>query len=184
MRPTHLLLVITFFSSTINAQIYKAKAAGTILSFFSKAPMENISALTKSAIFVLNTTTNIIQLRISVRNFKFKNSLMEENFNEDYLETEKFPNAIFIGKINEPIDYTKNANLKITVTGKLEIHGVTKQKTFEGTIKKSGNEITLTSNFNVNLADYSIKIPSLYAKNISEISNVEVKTILEPYIKK
>jgi polyisoprenoid-binding protein YceI len=109
---------------------------------------------------------------------------MEENFNEDYLETEKFPNAIFIGKINEPIDYTKNANLKITVTGKLEIHGVTKQKTFEGTIKKSGNEITLTSNFNVNLADYSIKIPSLYAKNISEISNVEVKTILEPYIKK
>lgn len=110
MRPTHLLLVITFFSSTINAQIYKAKATGTTLSFSSKAPMENIYAITKNAIVVLNTTTNIIQLRVSVSNFKFKNCLMQENFNEDYLETEKFPNAIFIGKRQNNNFETFNGN--------------------------------------------------------------------------
>lgn len=169
---------------TGKAQILKAKDGTTAISFFSKAPLENIEATTKNAIIILNTITNDLQVRISVQNFKFKNALMEENFNENYLETEKFPNAVFIGKINEKPDYSKEGEIKITVTGKMDIHGVTKEETYQGIIKKNGNEFELISFFKIKLADFNIKIPSLYIKNIAEVVDIEVKTILEPFQKK
>jgi hypothetical protein len=184
MMRTLLLLLITSFLSTLNAQIFKAKDGGTTITFFSKAPMENIDATNKSAIVILNSTSNDIQLRITVQNFKFKNALMEEHFNENYLETEKFPNAIFMGKINEKVDYTKDGETKVTVTGKMEMHGVTKDETYEGIIKKTGNEITLSSTFKVKLVDYNIKVPTIYVKNISEIIDIDLKTVLEPFQKK
>lgn len=180
-------LVLIFFIVTnlvMNAQIFKAKEGGTSITFFSKAPLENIEATNKSALIVLNSVTNDIQIRLSVQNFKFKNALMEEHFNENYMETEKFPNASFLCKINEKVDYLKDGETKVTVTGKMEIHGITKDETYEGSIKKNGNELMLYCNLRVKLVDYNIKVPALYVKNISEIIDIDVKTILEPFQKK
>jgi polyisoprenoid-binding protein YceI len=117
-------------------------------------------------------------------NFKFKNALMEEHFNENYMETEKFPNSTFKGKINEPVDLTKDGETKVTVTGKMEIHGVTKDETYNGTITKSGNDIVIKTKFKIKLADYNIKVPSLYVKNIAEVVDVDVMSTLEPFQKK
>lgn len=175
-------LIIAF--TQINAQIFMAKSGGTQITFFSKSPLEDIDATNKGALIVLNSSTNDLQVKVSISNFKFKNALMEEHFNENYMETEKFPNAVFKGKINEKIDWTKDGESKITITGKMEMHGVTKDETYTGTVKKVGNELTLNGGFKVKVADYGIKVPSLYVKNIAEVVDVDVKSILEPYVKK
>lgn len=166
---------------TTFAQIYKAKDGATNITFFSTSPLEDITATNKGAVIVYNTSSGNIQISVSVINFKFKNALMEEHFNENYMETEKFPKAVFKGKINEAVDLTKDGETKVTVTGKMEIHGVTKDETYDGVITKKGNEVTIKTKFKIKLVDYNIKVPSLYVKNIAEIVDVDVLSILEPH---
>lgn len=192
------LFVLSFFLTlAIQAQIYKAKDGATLISFFSEAPLENIEATNKGAIIVLNTTTNDIQVRVSIQNFKFKNTLMEEHFNENYMETDKkgpndasgaatYPNrnAVFKGKIAEKIDYSKDGEHKVTVPGKMELHGVTRDVTLEGTLTKSGSDIAILSKFRIRVADYNIKVPSMYVKNIAETVDVTINSTLEPFQKK
>lgn len=182
--------------SVFKAQIYKAKEGGTVISFYSKSPLEDIDATNKGAIVVMNTNTNDIQVRLTIQNFKFKNALMEEHFNESYMETNKkvtnasgvvtypYRNAIFKGKINEKIDYTQDGENQVTVTGKMEMHGVTKEETYAGTVTKKGDEIIIKCKFKIKVADYGIQVPSLYVKNIAEVVDIDVNTILEPYQKK
>jgi len=164
------------------AQIYVSKSCE--ISFFSEAPLENIEAINKAAAPILNTATGDIQVRIPIRSFKFKKELMEEHFNENYMETEKFEFSTFKGKINEKIDYTKNGDHKVTVTGKLEIHGVTKDRTFDGTVSIKDGIIVISSKFKVRIADHNIKVPSMYVQNIAEEVEVKINSTLEPYKKK
>ena len=178
-----------------HAQIFTAKTGATSISFFSSAPLENIEALNKGAIIVLKSSTNEIQIRVTIQNFKFKNALMEEHFNENYMETDKkvevngaatYPNryAEFKGKINEPVDYSKEGENKVTISGKLTLHGVTKEVTIEGTLTKQGNEVLIASKFKIKVADYNIKVPSMYVKNIAEEVEVTINSTLEPLQKK
>jgi len=184
MKKLLSIVLLCFSTQYLVAQIYKAKDGGTLISFFSEAPLENIEASNKGAVIVLNSTSNDIQVRVSIQNFKFKNSLMEEHFNENYMETEKFPSGVFKGKINETIDYAKDGENKVSVTGKMEIHGVTKDLVLNGTLTKTGNEMTLISKFKIKVADYNIKVPSMYVKNIAEEVEVSINSILEPFQKK
>ena len=170
--------------SLIKAQIYTAKDGATNISFYSEAPLENIEAVNKSASVVFKSSTADLQMSISIQNFKFKNALMEEHFNENYMETEKYPKCVFKGKINEPVDYTKDGENKVTVTGKLELHGVTKEVTINGTLTKSGVEFKLNSKFKIKVSDYNIKVPSMYVKNIAETVDVTFNAVLEPFKKK
>lgn len=109
---------------------------------------------------------------------------MEEHFNENYIETEKYPKCTFKGKINEPVDYTKEGETKVTVTGMMDLHGVSREVTMDGTIKKVGDNLHLYSKFPIRVEDYKIKVPSMYVKNIAETVDVTFKTVLEPYKKK
>ena len=109
---------------------------------------------------------------------------MEEHFNENYMESQKFPNAVFKGKITEKVDFTKDGETKVNVAGKLEIHGVTKEVTLPGTVTVKGNEIKVYAKFPIKVAEYDIKVPSLYVKNIAEVVDVTVNSVLEPFQKK
>ncbi len=184
MKKVIPVLFSLLFTSFLTAQIYTAKKGGTAISFYSEAPMENIEAMNKSATIVLKSSTNDIQIRLSIQNFKFKNGLMEEHFNENYMESDKYPYCEFKGKINEPIDYTKEGENAVTVTGKMTLHGVTKDVTLNGTLTKTGNDLKLYAKFPLSVADYNIKVPSMYVKNIAEVVDVTFNAILEPYQKK
>ncbi|MCW3075460.1 MAG: hypothetical protein JWO32_69 [Bacteroidetes bacterium] len=184
MRIFILLCLYMLANTQLRGQIFKAKDGGTIISFYSKSPLEDIEAVNKGAIVVMNTNTNDIQVRVTIQNFKFKNGLMEEHFNENYMESQKYPNAIFKGKVNEKTDFSKDGDHKVTVTGKMEIHGVTKEETYAGTLSKKGNEITVKCKFKIKVADYGIQVPSLYVKNIAEVVDIDVNTTLEPFVKK
>lgn len=178
----HFLAAAIFFHAICtDAQIYTAKAGSTNITFYSEAPLENIEATNKSASIVLKTSTNDLQVGVTIQNFKFRNALMEEHFNENYMESDKYPKATFRGKINETVDYQKEGEQRVTVTGKMEIHGVTRDVTMDGTINKSGQDLKLVSKFKVKVADYNIKVPSMYVKNIAEVVDVTFDTVLEPY---
>lgn len=180
------ILIVTalFFYITGFSQIFIAKDGTTLIHFYSKSPLEDIDAANKGAVIVLNTTTGDLQVRVTIQNFKFKNALMEEHFNENYLESTKFPNCIFKGKINEKVDFTKDGENKVTVTGKMDLHGVSKDVTIEGLLTKKGAEIILDSKFQIKVADYNIQVPSLYVKSIAEVVDVTLTSTLEPFVKK
>lgn len=182
MKKKIITILCIAISTSINAQIYIAKNCE--ISFFSSAPIENIEAINKVAKPILNASTGDIQLKIAMIAFVFEKALMQEHFNENYIETEKFPNTIFKGKINEKIDYLKDGETKVTVTGKISMHGVEKEKTIDGILTVKGEEIGLSAKFNMHIADYNIKVPSLYVTNIAEDVEVKLKALLEPYKKK
>lgn len=171
-------------SFTANAQLYKGKPDGSTISFFSKSPLEDITAINKKVSVVVKTTTNDIQFAVPMISFKFPKPLMEEHFNENYVESPKFPTSTFRGKINETIDFTKDGEHKVTVKGTLELHGVTKEIEVPGMIIIKGNELLVNADFKIKVADYNIKVPSLYVQNIAEVVDVKVNATLEPFVKK
>jgi len=145
------------------------------LTLFSEAPMENIEAVSKSAYGVINVNTGEIQFGVSIRSFKFRKALMQEHFNENYMESDKFPAARFKGKLNSPIDITKEGEFQVTATGDLEVHGITKKRSISGTVKVLNGRIDLNSIFDVKCQDHNIKIPSLVFKNIAETLKITLK---------
>ncbi|HQQ92907.1 MAG TPA: YceI family protein [Bacteroidia bacterium] len=183
-RSVFLFTLISILCIRLDAQIYMAKEGSTSISFFSSAPLEDIEALNKGAVIVYNATSGNIQIRVSIQNFKFKNALMEEHFNENYLESSKYPNAEFRGKINETPDLSKDGENNVTVSGTMDMHGVKKDVVLKGVLTKAGNLLKISSKFKIKIADYNIEVPSMYVKNIAEEVEVTINSTLEPYQKK
>src|SRR5690242_744137 len=126
-----LQLILLFTAAFCKAQVYTAKSGSA--SFYSEAPLENIEANSSSVQSILNTTTKSVAFIISIRSFQFKKDLMQEHFNEKYMESDKFPNATYSGKINEDLDLSKDGTYDVTSTGKITMHGQEKQITVPGT---------------------------------------------------
>lgn len=175
-------LAIISASTFLNAQIYMGKTCE--IKIFSDGPIEDIDAKNTTSKPILNTATNDIAIKITIKGFDFDKELMEEHFNEKYMESDKYPYATFAGKINEKIDYTKEGTHKVTVTGKLKIHDVEKERTIDGTLSVKGGEILIDSKFIVALKDHNVEIPTLVAHNISETIEVTLKSTLTEYVKK
>jgi hypothetical protein len=182
-KITHFILfasMVLFCKSTF-AQLMKGDKS--TVSFYSKTPLEDIDAKNTNIVSVMNTASKDIQIQVVAKGFVFKSALMQEHFNENYMESEKFPISTFKGKINETVDYTKDGVTKVSATGKLNMHGVTKEVTITGTITLKGDAVTIDAKFPIKLEDYEIKVPSLYVKNIAETIDVTMSTTLLPFKK-
>lgn len=164
------LLVIGFQSK---AQLFTTSTGQ--VSFFSKTPMEDIDATNKSVSSIINTATNEVAVQMRITNFVFPNKLMQEHFNENYLESEKFPSATFKGKIKESVNLTVAGTYPITVSGSATIHGVTRPIDLRGTIVSTGSTLALTCQFEVKLIDYNVKIPKIVFAKIAEVIKVSSK---------
>ena len=161
------------------SQLYTGKSYE--VSFFSDGPIEDISAVSKSAQAMMNTAKNTIALKVTIKGFHFEKQLMEEHFNEKYMESDKYPYAEFSGTIKDSVDYKKDGVYKVTVLGKLKMHGVEKERTIPGTITVKGGVITVDAKFDVALKDHNIEIPTLVAQNIAEVVAVTVKLTLTEF---
>jgi polyisoprenoid-binding protein YceI len=142
--------------------------------FFSSSPLEDIEAKSNTVVAVYNTTKNEVGAKISIKSFSFKDKLMEEHFNENYLESDKYPFATLTGKIAEPIDLSKDGTYNATVNATLEIHGVKQVRGIKCTFTVKGEQIIVKSVFEVKLADYKIKIPKMVVMNIAETIKVDL----------
>jgi hypothetical protein len=151
-----------------------------LTSFSSETPLENIHAENKKSQAILNSTTGEIAIRMNMKEHTFPNKLMQEHFNENYIESDKYPTATFSGKLDKAIDYTKDGEYEASATGKFTVHGVTNTRTITGKVTVTGGRISLTSTFQVSLADHKIEVPQIVFVKIAQ--NIQVKTqyILQP----
>ncbi|MGB8190444.1 MAG: YceI family protein [Chitinophagaceae bacterium] len=150
------------------------------ISFYSKATLENIEAHNRSVTAVLDSKTGNIQFLALIKGFEFEKALMQEHFNENYLESTKHPKAEFKGQItnNGDINYAKDGTYNAHVKGKLTVHGETRDAEADGTVTVKGGKVQMQSDFNVQLADYKIKNDKM--NNISNTIKVSVNCTLEP----
>lgn len=179
-----LLFVCTLYLpiANTNAQIYATASGKT--TFYSTARLEDIEATSKNTNVVLNTTTNEVLFKVLISSFVFKNGLLQEHFNETYMESDKNPYAQFKGKINETINYAVAGEYAVTVRGSLLIHGVSVDRTIPGTLKITQGSITLVSNFIVPVSAHRIDIPNDKISNIAQDIEVSVYAVCPPYVKK
>lgn len=154
------------------------------VNFFSEAALENIAAVTKNGTSVITTAKNEFFFLVPIKSFEFKSSLMQEHFNENYMESDKYPDARFVGKVNEAIDWNKDGVYNVTVTGKLTVHGEAKDRTINGIITIKNGTISIQSKFNIACKDHGIKIPSMMTEKIAEVVEVTVSGAYAPFVKK
>lgn len=151
------------------------------ISFEASVPaFEEVKAKNTGASCVLNTKTGEIASLALMKGFKFKVALMEEHFNENYIESAKYPKATFKGKI-ENFDLSKitsTAN-NYTIKGKLELHGKLKDIVITAKIKKGKDGIEIVSDFSVNTDDFDIEIPSVVSKKVTKKVNVQFEFVLK-----
>lgn len=175
MKTYVYFFAILFLSVSSFAQ-KTLKSSKATISFYSHTPIEDIEAKSDKASSVLNTATNQLAFLVLNTSFTFSNSLMQEHFNEKYMESEKYPKSSFSGKINEAMDWIKEGDTKVTVTGKLTVHGVTQDRTIPATISIKQGKITAKSEFMVKTADHKIEIPQLVWEKIAEEIKINVLT--------
>jgi polyisoprenoid-binding protein YceI len=138
-----------------------------MIKFYSHATIEDITATNEKGTALFDAGTNAIALMVPINQFVFAKSLMQEHFNEKYLESERYPRSTFQGRI---IGYNPETGTEQTVSaqGKLTIHGVTRDVTIPGQITRTDTGLKMTSKFVVELKDYKVEIPRLMWQNIAE----------------
>lgn len=154
----------------VQSQIYMGQKC--IITFFSETKLENIDATNTVTKPVFNSKNGSFAIKAQQTSFVFKSAFMQEHYNENYIESEKFPFATFTGKVNEAIDYAVPGKYDVTITGNIDMHGVQVPRTIKGTIEVKDGIIIMDSKFDVKVADHKIKVPSLYVEKIAEIIQV------------
>lgn len=175
---TLLGLFIVAIAFNVNAQKYVSEAA--TISFFSEAPLENIEAKATqkegSTYAAINIETGSFFFKIPINNFAFENGLMEEHFNENYMESEKHPFGVLKGKITGDVSYEKDGEYEAVAKGTMNIHGVDKEMEVKGKVIAKDGKFTIVAEFPVRLEDHKIDIPKNVVSNIAEEVLVKVNT--------
>ncbi|TWI98707.1 YceI-like domain-containing protein [Mucilaginibacter frigoritolerans] len=178
----HIAIILLAWLSITNQtsqDLYVCKNAR--VSLYSSAPIEDIKAVTNSAGSVFNASTGDLAFNVTISSFHFEKELMQEHFNSDYMESDKFPRATFKGKIQEHVDLTKDGSYPITAVGDLTVHGVTQKRNIPGTLTVKNGTVTMITEFMVKCADHHISIPQIVFHNIAESIKMNVSATYTPY---
>jgi hypothetical protein len=145
--------------------------------FYSKTPVEEIEAHNRQAVSTLDHSTGEIVFMLLIKSFEFKRALMQEHFNENYLESEKYPKASFKGKITnlDKINFKKDGLYPAEVSGDMTIHNVTKPIMAKGTLEVKGGKVIANAKFLTTAHDYDIEIPSVVEDKIAKQIEVTVE---------
>jgi polyisoprenoid-binding protein YceI len=178
---TLLALSITLGSTALAQGKYFTRDGN--VSFFSETPVEDIDAHNKKATCVLDNETGAVEFAVLIKSFEFEKALMEEHFNENYMESNEFPKATFKGKL---VDYAGVRDsgfppgVELKAEGTMMIHGVEKPITALGYVTQEGDGFRLKSSFIVKPEDYNIEIPNTVRENIAKEIAVNVDAELKP----
>ncbi len=169
------LLTLLLSTQLVTGQKYFSKTGK--ISFYSDAPLEKIEAHNTSASTVIDVATGSMEWAVLIQGFQFEKSLMQEHFNENYMESTTFPKAKFKGKIDNlsRVNFDQDGEYPVNVSGQLELHGVTKPITSQGTIIIRRGLISAKGKISVLVADYDIEIPKLVADNIAKKVDIVIQ---------
>jgi hypothetical protein len=177
MKTLHLLLIICLLSNGVLGQRYVSEQ--NHVSFYSEAPLEDIEAHSYNSKSIIDLETGKIAFSVPIRTFEFEKSLMQQHFNEKFMESAKYPRAKFTGNVE---GFNKEqGKQQVTAKGEIEIHGVTKEITVPGEMEIKGEQIIVTAEFPLTVADFDIEIPRVVARNISEVVDVTLNFKYEPH---
>jgi polyisoprenoid-binding protein YceI len=151
------------------------------IKFYSDSPLEKIEAHNRQVNSVLDIATGGFAFKVLMKSFEFEKALMQEHFNENYVESDKFPSATFVGKVTNiaDINISKDGVYNANVEGKLTMHGVTKDIKEKGTFETKQGKLSGKAKFNIIIADYKITIPGNVGNNISKTIEVTVDITLD-----
>ena len=159
--------------------IYNAND-GVVL-FHSNAPHELIRASSDKLKCALDIQKKQFAFRLSIKSFMgFNNPLQRDHFNESYMESERYAEATFSGKIIEDVDLSKDGDYSVRAKGKLNIHGIEQERIIKGHVNTKNGKITIQADFIVSLADHSIKIPRVVYDKLAPDISVTVNAVLKP----
>ena len=165
------LFLLLMFSVQVHAQRFIGQNGKIV--FFSEAPVENISAVNTKVSAVFDTNTGDLVFQLNISDFVFKKALMQEHFNENYLESDIYPRSTFSGKVVD------SKNGKATVQGDLTIHGKTNTIKVNGSMIQNKQSIVISAVFSVMLEDYNIRVPKIVMYKIAEEIDIKVNIELE-----
>jgi len=169
-----IFIIALGLAMSASAQIYKTSTGK--IKFFSKTTAENIDATSSQVVAAVNSATGAVEFMVSINSFQFQKALMQKHFQENYMETGKYPKSTFKGTIqsNSSVKYGTAGTYSVTVKGKLTMHGVTKDVTITGSVVVTADKVTLKADFNVNLDDYKIKVPAENASQVAKTIKITV----------
>jgi len=178
MKKISLTLIIFLMAILAYSQGKYLTKEGEI-NFYSHTALEDITADNKEVASIIDSETGEVIINVRMTAFHFKKRLMEEHFNENYVESEKYPKSTFKGKIlnNNAVDYTKMGSYIVEVKGEMTIHGKTNTVNANATIEITDGGLVAKTKFLLNPEDYGIKIPKLVRKNIAENLEISVNMI-------
>jgi polyisoprenoid-binding protein YceI len=179
-RMLYAALLIGVFSHT-SAQTKYIDRSGNA-SFFSSAPVEDIEAHNNQAVSILDIEAGEIVASMLMKSFDFRKALMQEHFNENYVESNKYPKATFKGKITnlDQFDVTKDGTYTLDVSGEITLHGVTKPLSVKAEAIVNDGKIKAKAVFPLVVKDFKIEIPRLVRNNIAEKVQVTVSFDYQP----
>ncbi len=180
MRTNYLILLfVATLSFSAGAQKYITKTG--YVKLFSAASLEKIEASNRQVNSVLDGATGDFVFKVLLKSFEFEKALMQEHFNENYVESDKFPNSVFIGKVTniKDVNLMKDGVYDVVVDGKLTMHGVTNPVKTKGTFEVKQGKVLGKAKFTLTLADYKISIPGAVVNNISKTVDITVDVTLE-----
>jgi hypothetical protein len=177
MKRLVLLLLCLSSLFSVNAQKYMTKNG--YIGFFSQTSLENIKGDNNQVAAILEISTGEMVFQALIKSFHFDRALLEEHFNENYMESDKFPKSSFKGKITNlsSVNFPKNGTYDVIVEGDLTIHDVTNRISTRGTIEVVTGGINATSKFNISPEDFRINIPGVVREKIN--NNLEVTVIMK-----
>ena len=145
------------------------------INFTSDAPLELIKAASEQMKMVIDPSTNQVGLVVPIQSFQgFNGRLQREHFNDKYMESDKFPNATFQGKIIEKVDFSKDGVTEVRVKGDLSVHGLSQTRIIKGVITVKNGIVSIASDFKIPLSDHNISVPSIISEKIASEIQVNV----------
>jgi hypothetical protein len=181
MKRIIFISILSFLFFGANAQKYMTKNG--FIGFFSHTPMEDIKGDNNQVTSFLDISTGELVFQALIKSFHFDRALLEEHFNENYMESDKIPKSIFKGKITNlsAIDFKKNGIYEVDVEGELTIHDVSNKISVKGTVEVISGGINASSRFNIVPEDYKINIPGVVREKISKNLEVSVSMKYTPF---
>lgn len=182
MKKAFVFLLSIFLTASVFGKRYFTKNGKINFDATSPSSPERVEAVNRSVTCVVDLKTGALQFALLMKGFEFERALMEEHFNENYVESNKFPKSEFKGKIKDvdEIDFTKDGTYKLKVKGDITIHGETKEVETEGKLVVQGGKINADADFNLKLSDFKISIPGLVADKVAKTAKITVSCSLEP----
>ena len=182
------LITIFLALASIQCMAQDTKYADTYICkdgkthFYASTPLEDISPTSNSTACAINVKSKKISAKVEMKSFVFKNGLMQEHFNENYIESDKYPYATLDAQIVENLDHLKDGTYTVMLKGIFEIHGVKKEREIKGKLTvKDGQPVSATAEFEVRLTDHNIKIPTAVMMKIAEVVKVDVNYTFKKY---